>query len=78
MRYDAETADRYTYKYGANGRAAEVQDANLGITSRTEYDLSERPCRTEKIDSDGERIQQTSLKYDKLGNLAHFTEELVW
>ena len=76
VRYDAETVDRYTYKYGANGRAAEVQDANLGITSRTEYDLSERPCRTEKIDSDGERIQQTSLKYDKLGNLAHFTEEL--
>ena len=64
VRYDAETADRYTYKYGANGRAAEVQDENLGITSRTK-----------KIDSDGERIQQTKLQYDKLSNLAHFTEE---
>ena len=76
VRYNAETADRYTYKYGANGLAAVAEDTNLGITSRTEYDLSDRPCRTEKIDSYGDRIQQTSLKYDKLGNLAHFTEEL--
>ena len=35
VRYDAETADRYTYKYGANGVVAVVEDTNLGITRRT-------------------------------------------
>lgn len=76
VEYDGEGFNRYTYKYGANGQAAEVQDENLGITCRTEYDLSDRPCRTEKIDSENFLVQRTNLKYDKLGNLAHFTEEL--
>ena len=45
-------------------RISDLQDSNLWINRRTK-----------KIDSDGERILQTSLKYDKLSNLARFTEE---
>ena len=44
-------------------RISDLQDSNLWINRRTK-----------KIDSDGERILQTSLKYDKLSNLARFTE----
>ena len=76
VEYDDEGFTRYSYKYGANGRAAEVKDENLGVTCRTEYDLSDRPCRTEKIDGEGVLVQRTNLKYDKFGNLEHFTEEL--
>lgn len=76
IEYDDEGFNRYTYQYGANGLAAEVQDENMGIICRTEYDLSDRPCHTEKIDGENLLVQRTDLKYDKLGNLAHFTEEL--
>ena len=35
VKYDAETAPRYEYKYGANGEAAEVIDHEL-CTARTD------------------------------------------
>ena len=36
VKYDAETAERYQYKYGANGQAAEVVDNNLNRTAKSE------------------------------------------
>ena len=44
VKYDGESAERYTYQYGANGQASEVKDVNLGRTTRTDYDLADRPC----------------------------------
>ena len=46
VRYDSETADRYTYEYGANGQAALMEDRHLNRVHQTEYDLAERPCET--------------------------------
>ena len=76
--YDADTAPRYEYDYGANGEAAVVYDHNLNRTLRTEYDLADRPCGTEMVEtkSNGQRtrIHTTRLKYDKYSNLEQFTE----
>lgn len=77
VKYDGETADRYTYEYGANGEAAEVTDNALGRTTRTDYDLADRPCQTELVDNaTGEVLYKTGLKYDKLNNLTMFSEQV--
>ena len=60
VKYDGESAERYTYQYGANGQASEVKDANLGRTTRTDYDLAYRPCQVEvRNDSDGSLMYRT-------------------
>ncbi len=76
VRHDAETADRYTYEYGANGQAARVHDNNLNRTYETEYDLSDRPCRGTLRDTDGTAIYRTTLEYTRHSNLNRFREEL--
>lgn len=77
VKYDGESTERYTYQYGANGQAGEVKDVNLGRTTRTDYDLAERPCQVEvRNDSDGSLMHRTRLKYDKLGNLERFAENV--
>ncbi len=77
VKYDVESAERYTYQYGANGQASEVKDANLGRTTRTDYDLADRPCQVEvRNDGDGSLMYRTRLKYDKLGNLERFAENV--
>ena len=77
VKYDEESAERYTYQYGANGQASEVKDANLGRTTRTDYDLADRPCQVEvRNDGDGSLMYRTRLKYDKLGNLERFAENV--
>ena len=77
VKYDEENAERYTYQYGANGQASEVKDTNLGRTTRTDYDLADRPCQVEvRNDSDGSLMYRTRLKYDKLGNLERFAENV--
>ena len=68
VKYDAETVDRYTYEYGANGQVAEVTDNNLNRTVRTEYDLADRPMQSELRDGSGKVLYRTGLKYDKLNN----------
>lgn len=77
VKYDGESTERYTYQYSANGQAGEVKDVNLGRTTRTDYDLAERPCQVEvRNDSDGSLMHRTRLKYDKLGNLERFAENV--
>ena len=76
VKYDGETNDRYEYKYGANGMAAEVEDHNLGRIARTDYDQADRPCQTELRDSaTGEALYKTGLKYNKLNQLEVFSEK---
>ena len=42
-----------------------------------DYDLADRPCQVEvRDDSDGSLMYRTSLKYDKLGNLERFAENV--
>ena len=43
VRYDTETADRYTYEYGANGSVSRVKDNHLNREERVEYDMAGRP-----------------------------------
>ena len=76
VKYDAETADRYTYEYGANGQTAEATDNNLNRTVRTEYDLADRPMQSELRDGSGKVLYRTGLKYDKLNNLQQFSERV--
>ena len=76
VKYDAETTPRYEYKYGANGKAAEVIDHELNRTARTDYDQANRPCQTElRDDATGDALYKTGLKYDKLNNLEMFSEQ---
>ena len=76
VRYDAETGDRYVYRYGANGAAAEVEDNHLGRIARTDYDQTDRPCQSElKETATGKILYRTLLKYDKFSNLEQFTEK---
>ena len=77
VRHDAETSDRYTYEYGANGQAARVHDNNLGRVYETEYDLSERPCRSTLREDYGALIYRTTLEYTRHSNLDNFREEVV-
>lgn len=80
VKYDGEATPRYTYEYGANGEAAEVTDANLKRTTRTDYDLADRPCQTEVHEWDINSrtlLYRTRLKYSKLNNLELFSEEVA-
>ena len=77
VRYDTETGDRYVYRYGANGAAAEVEDKHLGRIARTDYDLADRPCQTElKETATSKVLYRTLLKYDKFSNLEQFAEKV--
>ena len=77
VKYDAETAPRYEYKYGANSEVAEVVDHELDRTTSTEYDQADRPCQTELRDSAiGEALYRTELKYNKLSNLEMLSEQV--
>ena len=62
VKYDAKTADRYTYKYGTNGQAAEVTDYELNRVAQPEYDLADRPCQTELRDGSGNVLYRIGLK----------------
>ena len=80
VKYDGEANARYTYEYGANGEMAEVTDTALGRTTRTDYDLADRPCQTEvheQTDDGRTLLYRTRLKYSKLNNLELFTEEVA-
>ena len=77
VKNDGETAERYSYEYGANGKTAKVADNELGRTARTDYDLAARPCQTGLTDNaTGEVLYKTRLKYDKLNNLHRFSEKV--
>ena len=45
VRFDAETTDRFTYEYGANGQIGKVTDHALSREIASEYDLANRPSR---------------------------------
>ena len=76
LRYDDEASDRYTYEYGANGKAARVHDNNLDRVYETEYDLSERPCRSTLRDANDTVLYRTTLEYTRHSNLNRFREEV--
>lgn len=81
IHYDDATEPRFTYDYGANGRAAYVKDAELGRTVWTEYDTSERPIRTHLMESvtstsTGTPKYTNTLGYDEFGNVASFKEKV--
>lgn len=81
IHYDDATEPRFTYDYGANGRAAYVKDAELGRTVWTEYDTSERPIRTHLMESvtstsTGTPKYTSTLGYDEFGNVASFKEKV--
>ena len=81
IHYDADTADRFQYEYGANGQAAFVYDKELGRKVWTEYDTSERPIRTHitknaSATALGTPEYVSEVGYDQYGNVVKFSEKV--
>ena len=74
VKYDGETANRYTYEYGADGEASVVRDNNLGRVLQTERDLAQRPMGTQLRDGSGNLLYRTELDYDGQNRLVGFGE----
>lgn len=75
VRYDNETADRFSYTYGANGEVAQVKDNVRGTTVTSEYDVANRPQR--KTTMEGNTHAYTGeVTYDQYNNLATFKEQV--
>ena len=75
VRYDNETADRFSYTYGANGEVAQVKDNVRGTTVTSEYDVANRPQR--KTTMEGSTHAYTGeVTYDQYNNLATFKEQV--
>lgn len=77
VKYDSESANRYTYEYGAHGGVARVTDAHLNRVTTTEYDLANRPRQVSTRAADNNAlIYQTTLNYDNYNNLSLFRERV--
>ena len=79
--YDAATAPRFTYAYGANGQAASVRDNELNRTVITEYDGADRPRCVAQYEhaagaSTGQAKHRATLSYDERGNQDMVREEM--
>ena len=74
VKHDGETANRYTYEYGADGEASIVRDNNLGRVLQTERDLAQRPMGTQLRDASGNLLYRTELDYDAQNRLVGFGE----
>lgn len=74
-RYDGDTADRFSYIYGANGEVAQVKDNVRGTTVISEYDAANRPQR--KTVLEGTAHSYTGeLVYDEFDNVKTFKEQV--
>ena len=77
VKYDDESANRFEYEYGADGRVAYVKDTNLKRTVWTERDLADRPARLHIMNTDdGSVVYRTKLAYDNYNNLSEFKEDV--
>ena len=75
VRFDSETADHFTYTYGANGAVTQVKDNIRGATATSEYDVANRPQR--KITMEGTTHAYTGeVTYDQYNNIASFKEQV--
>ena len=71
VKYDNESANRFEYEYGADGRVAYVKDNHLERTVWTERDLADRPARLHIMNTDdGSVVYRTKLAYDNYNNLS--------
>ena len=74
--YGEETAPRYEYDYNAKGQVARVRDNLLNRTTKSEYDLANRPVRVKTAEA-GQHVYTGQVAYDNVyGNLSEFTEKV--
>ena len=76
VRYDNETADRFTYRYDANGRVGMVQDHEQGTLAYTDYDRAGRPLWKTKL-KNGAHLYTGRIHYDEDTDLPIQYTELV-
>lgn len=74
VRCDGESAPRYQYQYGANGKAACVLDNNLARVTQIEYDQANRLCQMTTRDMSLNLIYRATLLYDKMNRLGIFRQ----
>ncbi len=75
IQYDADSADRYKFEYGANGQLARVTDNLLNRTTLSEYDISNRPMRKTTVEGTI-NVYLGEVTYDEYSNLASFREQV--
>ena len=78
---DADTAERYTYDYGAHGEIARVTDLYLNRRAVSEYDLANRPMRITHTEGSGQggnpaHLYTGEVAYDAQSNLQAFKEKV--
>ena len=77
VRFDAETTDRFTYEYGANGQIGRVTDHALGREISSEYDLANRPMNS-VLRQGSQHLYTGSVGYDAYNNLQYFMEKVCY
>ena len=75
VRYDSETADRFTYRYDATGRVGVLEDHEQQTLTYTDYDLAGRPALKTKL-LNGTHMYTGRLTYNAYELPDVFTEQV--
>ncbi len=68
VKFDADTANRFTYGYDAQGQIGYVKDSVRNTVTQTEYDLAGRPAK---------KVTRTGASHTYTGELTYNAYELV-
>ena len=75
VQFDSDTADRFTYEYGADGQVARVINNELNRVTLSENDRSSRPMRISHAEN-GVHLYSGEVTYDDYNRLESFREQV--